>query len=288
MRKLVGIVIITISLLLGFSCAIFFQEDIIFANIILWIISVPLYISGHIIRTSKYEFKNRGKRWVGIYIYFFFILPLLINLFVYFNDFKESKIVDEQFIIYEPASGALGDLSLGVFMILISLFAGRFLNPGLKRKGLLNVIIIGTVIFLVGFNYLMFSDYRGIHEEKGLVSSNWKGERHIIPFEEIESVYLEPYVHYAKLSNTSDETRFVWKVTFQPMNESNEVVYHFPMMSESNLEQTIEIKKIAMENDIHFIIGEMSPETLKWFEFDLKLEELEKKRYYELFQVNDK
>ncbi|MGQ4665442.1 hypothetical protein AB3Z07_13305 [Metabacillus halosaccharovorans] len=285
MRKLGGIVIITFSLLLGMGCAIAFQDDIIIANIMLWIISVPLFISGQIIRTSKSEFKHRGKRWVSIYIFFFFILPLLIYLYSYYSDLKENKFVDEQFLIYEPASGILGDLSLGVFILLIFLFAGRFLNPGLKRKGLLNVIIIGTVIFSIGFNYLMFSDYRGIHEEKGLISSNWKGEKHIISYEEIESVYLEPYVHYAKLSNASDETRFVWKVTFQPMTQKDEVVYHFPMMSESNLEQTIGIKEIAMENNLHFVIEEMSGETLKWFYTDLELEGLDKERYYELFQV---
>ncbi|MBY0123806.1 hypothetical protein [Bacillus sp. S/N-304-OC-R1] len=288
MRKHGGIIIITFSLILALSCAIYYQEDIIIANLMFWMISLPLFISGLIIRTSKYEFKHRGKRWVSIYIFFFFILPLLIYLQANYDDFKRHTFVDEHFIVYEPASGILGDLSLGVFIILIALFACRFLNPELKRNRLLNIMIIGTIILLIGFNYLMFSDYRGIHEEKGLVSSNWKGEKHIIPYEEIDSVYVEPYVHYAGLSNTTDETRFVWKVTFQPSNQKNKVVYHFPMMLESNLEQTIEIKRIAMENDIPFIIEKMSQKTLKWFDFDLELEGLDKERYYELFQVNNK
>lgn len=288
MRKFAGILIIIFSLLLSLGCILTFQEDRLLAAIMLCFISFPLYISGQIVRTSKVEFKYRGKRWVSIYIFFFFILPLLVYFFEYYNDWKEKYYVDEQFIIYEPASGILGDLSLAVFILLISLFAGRFLNPGLERKRLLNGLIIGTIIFLIGFNYIMFSDYRGIHEEKGLVSSNWKGERQIISYEEIESVYLEPYVHYAKLTNASDETRFVWKVTFRPKSQDDEVVYHFPMVSESNLEQTIHIKEIAMENDIHIRIGNMSQKTLEWFDFDLELEDLDKKRYYELFQVNNK
>ncbi|RDW17278.1 hypothetical protein [Oceanobacillus chungangensis] len=287
MRKLCGIVIIIFSLVLALGCALLFQEDIILSNIILWIISLPLFISGQIIRTSKSEFKYRGKRWVSIYIFFFFIFPLLIYLYGYYNDLKENTFVDEQFIIYQPTSGSLGDLSLVVFMILISLFAGRFLNPDLKRKGLLNVLIIVTIIFLIGFNYFMFSDYRGIHEEKGLVCSNWKGERHIISYEEIESVYVEPYVHYARLSSTSDETRFAWKMTFQTNNQKNEVVYHFPIMSVFGLEQTMDMEKVSMENDIPFIIGEMSQESLKWFDLDLELEGLDKERYYELFHVNN-
>lgn len=288
MRKISGIVLIIFSLIIAFSCALSFGEDLIFANIILWIIGIPLYVWGQIIRTSKTEFKHRGKRWVAIYIFFFFILPLLIHLHGYYNDLKENTFIDEQYIMYEPASGMLGDLSLGIFMLLVLLFAGRFLNPGLKRKGLLNGAIIGTIIILIGFNYLMFSDYRGIHKERGLVSSNWKGEKHIISYEDIESVYVKPYVHYASLSNTSDETRFVWKVIFQLSNSNNEVVYHFSMVTKSNLEQTMDIKKIAAENDLPFIVEEIDQKILKWFDLDLELEGLDKDRYYKLFQVKKK
>lgn len=289
MRKLIGIVIILFSLLLSLGCAITFKEDIIFANIILWIISFPLYITGQIIRTSKSEFKYRGKRWVLIYIFFFFILPLLFYFNGMYHDFKKNTFVDEQLIIYEPTSGSLGDFSLGIFMILISLFAGRFLHPELKRKGLLNTLIIATIILLVGFNYFMFADYRGIHEEKGLVSSNWKGERHIISYEEIKSVYVEPYVQYRRLSSTSDETRFAWTVTFQPNDQNNDdVIYRFAMITEFGLEQTIDMEKIALENEIPFIVGEMNQKTLEWFDLGLELEDLDKERYYELFQVNNK
>lgn len=286
MRKFCGIIIIIFSLVLALSCAIYMHEDVIFANFMLWLISVPLYIMGQIIRTSKSEFKYRGKRWLSIYIFCFFILPLLIYLHVFYNDFKESTFVDEHYIIFESASSSLGDLSIGVFVILIFLFAGRFLNPELKRKRLLNVTIIGTILFLIGFNYFLFSDYRGIHEEKGLISSDWKGKKHILSFEEIESVYVKPYVHYASLSNTADETRFVWKVIFQPIQQNDDVAYYFPMMSESNMEQTIAIQKIAMENDIPFIVEEMDQKTLKWYEIDLELEGLENERYDELFQVD--
>ena len=277
MRKLVGIVIIAFSLLMGLACAIVFHEDIIVSKIMFWIISLPLYIIGQIIRTSKYQFKQqgKGKYWVANYIYFFFILPLLFYFYEFYNDLKETTFIDEQFIIYEPSSGMLGDLSFGGFIILIFLFGARLLNPDLKRKGLLNSIIIGTVLFLIGFNYLMFSDYRGVHEENGLLSSNWKGEMQMIPYDEIESVYLEPYVHYANLSNSSDETRFVWQLTFQPSRQK-EVVYHFGMLTESGLEETMEIKKRALKNDVDFIVGEMNQETLKWFDLDLELEGLKK------------
>lgn len=284
MRKLFGIVIIALSLLLGLACAIAFHQEIIVANVMFWMISLPIYICGQIIRTSKAEFKQRGKRWVANYLFFFFMLPLLIYLNELYSDLKETTFIDEQYIIYEPSSGMLGELSIGVFVILIFLVGARFLNPGLVRKGLLNSIIIGTVVFLIGFNYLMFKDYRGIQEELGLVSSNWKGKVETISFDDIESIYLEPYVHYASLSDTSDETRFVWKMTFYPSHQK-EVVYQFTMLTEAGLEQTIAIKQLALENNVQLSIGEMNQETLELFYEDLKYEELEKERYEKLFQV---
>jgi len=58
----IGIVTIAFSLLLGLGCAIAFHQEIIVANIMFWIISLPLYIIGQIIRTSKSEFEHQGKR----------------------------------------------------------------------------------------------------------------------------------------------------------------------------------------------------------------------------------
>ncbi|RHW35818.1 hypothetical protein D1B33_11995 [Lysinibacillus yapensis] len=288
MKKFTGIVIIILSSLLGLFCAIGLFQEFIVAAIVFWIISFPLYIWGQKIRTTKYEFKQEGKRLIKNYIFVFFILPLAIYLFGNYSEFKENTFVDEHYIVYEPASGTLlGELSIFLFLVLVFLLAFRFLNSELKRKRLWDVIIFGTILLLIGFNVLTFSDYRGIHKEDGLVSSNWKGEKDIISFEEIESVFVEPYVHHGSLSNSSDETRFVWRVTFQPKNQEKAVAYQYRMMSESNLEQTMDIKKIAMKNDIPFIVGEMSPETFEMFVFDLEMEELDKEHYYELFQVNN-
>jgi hypothetical protein len=51
------------------------------------------------------------------------------------------------------------------------------------------------------------------------------------------------------------------------------------------VEEMIAIKKLASENNIPFIIGEMNQETLELFNFDLNYEGLEKEHYYELFQL---
>ncbi|MBD8069724.1 hypothetical protein [Bacillus sp. PS06] len=285
MKKVAGIAIIIFSLLIALGCALSFRNDLVFANFLLWLISFPLYILGQIMRTSKAEFKYRGKRWVLIYIFFFFILPLILNLQQGYTDLKKSTFIDEQFILFEFSSGSLGEWSVLLFMILIILFALRFLSPEIKRKGLLNTIIAGMVLFVVGFNYVMFNDYRGVHEEQGLVSSNWNGEKEMISFGEIESIHIKPYTHFANLNLPSDETRFAWELIFQPTHLENEI-YHFSFMTEENLEEMIDIAAIAREYEIPFNVGEMDQTTLNWFEFDLDLEGLDDERYYELFQVN--
>lgn len=60
------------------------------------------------------------------------------------------------------------------------------------------------------------------------------------------------------------------------------------MLTESGLEETLAIKNLVLENSVPFIIGEMNQKTLEWFNHDLEYEELEKERYYEIFQVKYK
>lgn len=286
MRKFFGIAVIGISLLWGLCCAVYSPDDLLFANIMFWVMGVPLFIFGQIIRTSKAAFKKQGKRWVGIYVFFFCIVPFIFYFYEFYYDLKETVFIDEQFIIYEPSSGMLGDLSLGGLLILLGLVGARFLKPDLKRKGLLNGAIFSSALLLIGFNYLMFSDYRGVHEDNGLISSNWQGNVKQISFKEMERIELKPDIHYASLSNTSDETRFVWELIFHPIHEEA-VVYYYSMLTETGLEETAAIKKLALEKNIPFQVAQMNPKTLEMFDFDLKWEKLEKKRYYELFEVRD-
>lgn len=286
MRKISGIAIILISIFIGLGCALTFGDGLIVSVIILLFISLPLYIFGHITRTSVAEFKQKGKRWISIFTFLFFILPLTIHLYGSYDEYKRSIFADEQFIIYRSVSGELGKLSLIALLVLIVLLAARFLNPILKKKGLLNFLIIGVSIFLIVFSYFMFSDYRGVHQEQGLVSSTWKGEKTVISYQDIDSIQIEPYVHYASSTNSSDETNLRWSITFKHNNKQNEVVYHFYKIDEENLEHTIQIKELAMQNDIPFIVGKMNEDTYKWLKFDLELEELDRERYYKLFGVD--
>jgi hypothetical protein len=285
MKKFAGILIIIISLFLSIGNALAYRYDLIVAFIFFVLISLPVYIIGQIVRTSLVEFKSRGKRWIGIYLFFLFILPLLINSYIYVDEYKLQTFADEHFIIFEPASGELGKLSIGIQLVLIFLFAARLLQPDIQRKWTLNISIIVTSLVFLGFHYVMFSDYRGVHEEKGLVTSTWTGEKSVVSYHDIESITLVPSVHYASLSNTSDETRFVWKIIFRHEPENGEVVYQYNMISKNNLEETIAIKEVASQHNVPFMVKEMNPKTFKWFEFDLGLEELDQDRYYELFKV---
>lgn len=279
MRKFVGTVIIIFSLLLAFVCAVGYGDFLLFANIVFWVISLPIYIFGQIIRTSKYEFKMSGGQWVRTYIYFFLILPLLFHLYIFYGTLKKATFDDEKYIFFENDYSSLGSINLVFWAILIFLMGALFLNNP-QKKGKLYALIIVTATLTIGFSYFMFSEYRALHEELGLVSQDWKGNKYTVPYEELESVYLDAYNTYGRGSDT------YWRLTFQPKNQP-EIKYAYPDFSEYSLESIIDVKEIVIGKGVPFIVRRMNEETFDMFDFLLELEDLDKKRYYDLFQINN-
>ena len=53
-----------------------------------------------------------------------------------------------------------------------------------------------------GYQYMMWADYRGIHEIDGLVTHHWNGEEVIVPYEEIVQIAVQPYVKYARIKQS--------------------------------------------------------------------------------------
>jgi len=278
-RKFVGIVIIIFSLLLAFTCAICYGDFLLFSNFVFWVISLPIYILGQIVRTSKYEFKMSGGQWVRTYIYFFLILPLLFHLYIFYSTLKEVTFKDEKYIYFEDDYSFLGSLNFGFWIILVFLMGALFLgNP--QKKGKLYSLISLTATLTIGFSYFMFSEYRGLHEELGLVSQDWRGNKYTVPYEELEGVYLDAYNTYGRGSDT------YWRLTFQPKNQP-EIKYAYPNFDEDALESIIDVKEIVIGMGVPFIVRRMDEETFDMFDFLLELEDLDKKRYYDLFQINN-
>ena len=281
MRKFFGYVILIVSLLLGLMLAVLYGEAIIFTCIFFWLICIPMYSWSKYLRSTKYEFKTKIRDSLKRYIYFLFIIPMLFHIGLFYLELKEKAFIDEKYIKYELSASFIGEINFFFILLCGFLFGMRFMSD-FKRKRLLNVLIICSAILFIGFSYFTFSEYRGIHEELGLISSNIKGEKNIIPYEEIESVHVVPYMSYSRRN-----TNFVWEIIFQVRNQNKEV-YQYIDINKSNLERTFQIKDIVTEKGIPFEVREMNADTLEWFDWELDMDNLDKERYYELFQIHGK
>lgn len=286
MKRNVGISLIVISLLLAIGSLINFEEDMIASIVILFVVSLPLYTFGHFIRTSKSEMKLKGKRWVSIYFFCIIIVPLIFYTYEKYSDMKWNTISDGKFILYEPSSSDLGGLSIFFLMALLLFISIRLFSPELKRKRLMSIIIIGIIFIYGGFQYTMWSDYRGIHKELGLVTQKWNGKKNVQSFDDLIGIYVQPTLHIAKLSDPSDETQFTWKLIFIDKNGEN-IVYSFRGLSEDALNSALQIKDIALNKHITFEVEKMSSKEREWFDFELTLMELEKEPFYQFFNIED-
>ncbi len=284
-KKYIGIIFLVFSLVFAFGALSEFEENMTASIFILFLVSLPLYLLGQLMRTSWTDFKKKVKRWLAIYVYCIIIVPLIFYSYETYEERKQKAISDGEYILYEPGASELSSLSL-VFMLALLLFISiRFFSPDLKRKRLLTGIIIGTVFLYSGFQYVMWSDYRGIHQDLGLVSHSWTGKRTVKSFDEIKGIYVQPSVHKAKLSDPTDETEFTWKLIFVD-HHNEKVEYHFRSLSKDSLEAAQQIKGIAQDSQILFRVNDMSDQIFKWFDFELELKELDKEPFYQFFEVN--
>ena len=283
---MIGIAIIVFSLLLALGAWLDGEENISTVLLIVTFIPLPLYLLGHLVRTSWAEFKQKYKRWTGLYVFGVMIVPFILHSQESYAERKWNAISDGKFIYYQGSSGDLGVLSGFLMMTLILMIMGYFFNPGLKSRKWLTVAILGTTLFYAGFQYVMWNDYRGIHEEKGLITHTWSGKRTVQPFDDITGIFVQPDFHKGRLSDPTDESEFRWKLIFIDRNGGN-TVYHFQSLSKDALDIAIQVKDLAYNRHIPFQVREMDKKTLDMFDFELELKDLEKEPFYRFFGVEE-
>ncbi|MBW8351283.1 hypothetical protein K0H71_17845 [Bacillus sp. IITD106] len=284
MRKYIGILFLIFSFLIAIGCLAEFDHTPIASTIVLLVISLPLYTLGHLIRTSKEEMKRKGKLWLTIYVFAVIILPLIFYSYESYEDLKWRSIDDGKYIFYVPSSSELGSFSLLFMMALLLLIPVRLFSPELKRKRFMNIMIIVTLLLYGGFRYWTWSDYRGVHKEIGLISQNWAGKRSVQPFDQLERIVVEPGLYRAKLSDPTDETTFIWKMTFINKN-GKKTIYSFRGLSKNDLNGALQVKEISQTDQILFDVKKMSTKEKKWFDLELELEKLEKEPFYRFFEL---
>ncbi|HEY4554127.1 MAG TPA: hypothetical protein VIG80_13130 [Bacillaceae bacterium] len=287
MKKLFGVVIIVFSLFLALGALLGFEENPAASIFGIAVLSFPIYLAGHLVRTSKAEFKFKARRWAGIYVCVVALIPFIFYQFLSYEERKWNAISDGQYILYEPGSNGWGAFSIILMMVLILLTIGNFFNPKLKRRKLLASITISVAMIYGGFQYMMWKDYRGVHEELGLISQSWSGKRTVMSFDDLAGIYIVPSVHRASLNNPSDETEFIWNLIFIDQ-DGERTSYLFRGLSQERLDSALQIKDIAHLKNIPFQVGEMDNKTRKWFELEFELNELEKEPFYRFFEVEDR
>ena len=282
MRKIIGILIIIFSFLIAIGCLADIKNSPIASIVGLIVICLPLYFIGHLVRTSKEELKRNGVRWLTIFVFCLIILPLIFYTYEHYEILKWQAIDDGKYIFYEPSSNEIGSLSLLFLMALLLLVPIRLFSPELKRKRLMSLIIVVTLLLYGGFRYYTWLDYRGVHEELGLISQNWAGKQTVQSFDQIKEIYIKPNVYHGSLGDPTDETVFTWKMVFMNKNGEN-TTYSFRSLSKDTLERANRLKAIANEEHTPFIVQKMSNKEREWFDLELELKELEKEPFYDFF-----
>ena len=286
MKKVLGIFLIGCSLLIASVNWPSNLHHVFIYALILIGISIPIYLAGHLLRTSKKEFVSKWLRWLIAYLAIVIITPVLFITMNHYEELKFKTFSNEQFILFgSSAGGNLDGLSLMFVLVLIIMIFYRIFNEDIRRKWILTLMIVITFIAYGTYQYTMWTDYRGIHEDKGLVMNKWNGTGESIPWEEVTQITIEPYIHYARLSNTSDETHISWLMNFHS-NTNKPVSYRFSNLFDRDLEIGNQVKQLAHLKSIPFVVNEMSNKERKWFDFELELNKLEPEPYYDFFQID--
>ncbi|MFJ7826063.1 hypothetical protein [Psychrobacillus sp. NPDC096623] len=281
--EIIGIILIALSIVIAYANLENFPENTLTYILIIMLVSYPLYILGHRLHRTLIIFKEKLIKWSVAYAFVALFIPLLFISYTHYEQLK-SETFNDYFILYKSSSSFnVEGLSFGCMYSLILFVGIRIFSTEIRRKWIPNLLIVVT-LFAYGISlYVLWEDYRGIHADKGLVTNKWNGVEESIPWENVTRIYIDPYVHYARLSNKNDETHISWTMVIE--SDSNEdVLYRFQNLHEHDLHVGNQIKDIAQDNNIPFIISNMTEAERKWYEFELELENLPKEPFHKFFQ----
>lgn len=285
MKRKSGFFLIGLSIVIGFSSVLNIFPNLIALLLVLVCVSVPLYLIGHLLRTNPKMMKVKWMPLMSAYLFIIIIIPTLFYAMTNYEKLKELTLSNEQFILFDSASeNSFSSLSFVFVILLLVLISIRLFSADIQRKWIVNLLIGMTVLVYVSFQYIMWDDYRGIHETEGLVNHKWNGDEYSIPWHEVEKVTVTPYIKYADLNRPDDDTYISWKMTFSARN-GEVVVYRFSSLYEEPLQKGYRVKEIASATHIPFIVSTMSEKERKWYELELELNELQRKPFDVFFEV---
>ncbi|MFC5591214.1 hypothetical protein ACFPRA_20235 [Sporosarcina soli] len=284
MRRIFGILLIIFSLFIALGGLLTLGEDYKASLFGIFFISLPLYMVGHIVRTNMWQAKQKGLRWIWAYIYVVGIVPALFLSYEGYEDLKEQTFSNNYFLLFESTStDYIGGLSIGFILLLLLLFLFPFYETTRKIRRFIAIAAVVVTGAYVSYQYMMWADYRGIHEINGLVTHHWNGEEQIVPYEEIAQIAVQPHVKYARSKRPSDKTFFEWRLIF--MTEKDEIITYRLWLNDISLSKGNRMKQLAHSKNIPFHVIPMTEKEHEEFDFQLELKKLDSQPYYLFFEV---
>lgn len=284
MRRIFGILLIIFSLFIALSGVLTIEEDFAASLFGIFVISIPIYAAGHIVRTNLWMAKQNGFKWMWAYVYVIILAPALFLSYEGYEDVKELTFSNSHFLLFETtATDHIGGLSIGFILLLLVLFCFPFYETTREIKGIIAIAAVVVTGIYAGYQYMMWADYRGIHKVNGLVTHHWNGEEHIVPYDEIVQIAVQPFVRYASLGDPTDETQFGWRLIFLTKYEE-QITYRLWLHDES-IAKGNRMKELAHSYNIPFGVIPMTEKQRKEFDFQLELNDLQKQPYYLFFEV---
>lgn len=285
MTKGVGWVLILMGIFMGIFSMSQLTTDFWLSLFMLSVFSFGLYILGQRLRLPKSDFKKSLAKLIGAFVVGVVLAPGFLFYIENRSDLLEKMYdADRAFFFFRSGSVNHFALIILVYFVLIWLFGYKVFH-GWKAGGrLLNGFLITLTIFFFGYQIVTFDSYSGIHKERGFVSKNWNEDENRIPFESIQEFKIDPFVDYGAVSNPSDETEFNWRLIIVPI-DGEEFVYNTQSIAGNWLPKSKALQERAMHENIPFTILPMDDKTLKWYELDLKLAEVNRAPYDEFFEI---
>lgn len=278
MKKKFGILII------AFGAVFSFYEDAKGSPFIILLISFPLYIIGQMMRTNLIKMRRSGLRWIWAYVYGVILIPGLLLSLEGYERLKENAFSNNHFIIFETASNQkMNGFSILFILILMLLLAFPFYDTTLKIKAGIAMGAIIVMFIYAGYQYVMWMDYRGVHEVDGLITHPWKGKEEIIPYTDVEQIVIRPFVRPGSISDPSIKAYFGWHVIFVT-EDAQEISYRLTL-NKFSLARSNAVKQLAHSKGIPFHILSMNEEQFKEFDLQLELNDLQKEPYYQFFEI---
>ncbi|QUW22986.1 hypothetical protein JSQ81_05275 [Sporosarcina sp. Marseille-Q4063] len=200
-----------------------------------------------------------------------------------YSKLKGGTLSRVDYLWFELTSSPnVSGLLIAVFIIFVLSLFPKILFGWPHGGKKLTLFVIVMLITFSSMLYVLWNDYRGIHETEGIVTSRWTGAEEQIKWEQIESVTITPYMKKRQKGKYRYDLSFTWNFLFVETNGSR-TEFEKMGLSEYHLYEARAVKDKIVKENIPLLVVEMDDKTRKYYETDLDIHKLNRKKFDEFF-----